>query len=133
MKKQKANNDKLITKDNKEYKELLANSIREKLTFFCENKGRTCDNVVQEIAIQIVDLKQPTVIPLDELETKIIRIMCGLYNNGIEPTVEQASKTIDMDARLFSLIFYKILHKIGKYADEETEKLRNKKTKLFKM
>lgn len=133
MKEKKTNNDKLMTNDNKEYKELLANSIREKLIFFCKKKGRTCDNVVQEIANQIVDLKQPIVVPLDELETKIIRIMCGLYNNGIEPTIEQASKTIDMDTRIFSLIFYKLLYKIGEFADEETEKINNTKLKLFKM
>lgn len=64
---------------------------------------------------QIIDLVQPVIEGLDEIETFIVRFICGIYTKGKEQTIEQTEQYLQekgYKVEKVGLIFYNAIHKI---------------------
>lgn len=99
-----------------QYEELFQN-IKSKLIQYYKIKNQETEECLDNIITEIIDITKPQIIELDDIETRIIRIMCGIYTKGKEQTFEQAiqflkSKGIDIEENKAGLIFYNALNKI---------------------
>lgn len=108
-----------FVEENSSKEKYLIQKINKKLICYCNADSPSKYRILEEIVINIVDLKTPIITPLNQIETSIMRIMCGLYTSGNEQTLEKASIILDMDENKVGSIFYQALHKINNYVDEQ--------------
>ena len=98
--------------------ENIKSNIRKKIMQFIEinnlnalEKNKTAAKYVE----QIIDLVQPVIEGLDEIETFIVRFICGIYTKGKEQTIEQTEQYLQekgYKVEKVGLIFYNAIHKI---------------------
>lgn len=98
--------------------EKIKSNIRKKIMQFIEINNLNAEeknNTAAKYVEQIIDLVQPVIEGLDEIETFIVRFICGIYTKGKEQTIEQTEQYLQekgYKVEKVGLIFYNAIHKI---------------------
>ena len=111
--------------EQEQYEELFQN-IKSKLIQYHKIRNRETEECLDNIITEIIDITKPQIIELDDIETRIIRIMCGIYTKGKEQTFEQTiqflkSKGINIEENKAGLIFYNALNKIKTFLESNNK------------
>lgn len=114
-----------FVEENSDKEKELIRKISKKLICYCNVESTSECKILEEVAINTVDLKIPIITPLNQIETSVMRIMCGLYTSGKEQTLEKTSIILEMDEKQVGSIFYQALHKIKFYVDERERQRKN--------
>ena len=101
----------------------LERIIFKKLDYFVQADSESVKESLENHVKQIVDLNS-CISGLDDVETLIVRFMCGIYTKGKEQTIEQTERRlIDAGYKVekVGIVFYNALYKIVEQIKTEQE------------